>query len=158
MNAANRLYDGNRRFAFARRSRKSDRGCAPPPLFLAPPPLRLGPFPFTAHTGLLVKSPLLHFLEHSLFGEFALEHPHRLIEGTFDPDFHTPPLESRVRQNRIGAPLRTVNRVERTARGYPPQITPMARSLRFAAIGPGSRGGKIPLADVCNRSRPRVSK
>jgi hypothetical protein len=68
-----------------------ENGGATAALFFAAAALGFGALAFTADTGLLVKSPLLHLLEHSLFGELALEHPHRLIERAFNPDFHRPP-------------------------------------------------------------------
>src|SRR5579864_3416112 len=60
-------------------------------LFFAAAALGFGALALAADTGLLVKSPLLHLLEYSLLGELALEHPHRLIERAFNPDFHRPP-------------------------------------------------------------------
>src|SRR5262249_44182529 len=53
--------------------------------------LRFGAFAFAAYAGLLVESPLFHFLEHAFLGELALEHAHRLVERPFDSNFHNPP-------------------------------------------------------------------
>gem|GEM_PF-5070493 len=60
-------------------------------LFLAAAALSFGTFALAADAGLLVKSPLLHFLEYPLLGELALEHAHRLIEGAFNSNFHSSP-------------------------------------------------------------------
>jgi hypothetical protein len=71
---------------------RSHGGGAAAALFFASAALCFGTFALAAHAGLLVESPLLHFLEYSLFSELALEHPHRLVKGAFNSDFHNPPL------------------------------------------------------------------
>jgi len=61
-------------------------------LLFAATTLGFGTFTFAADTRLFVECPLLHLLENAFFGQFALEDTHRLVERTFDPDLHKPPL------------------------------------------------------------------
>ena len=122
-------------------------GGATAALFFAAAALGFGALAFAADTGLLVKSPLLHLLEHSLFGELALEHPHRLIERAFNPDFHRPPYNPPNKtlelKSATGGVSTTVGRIA--------SVRPCVRSPATVRLRPCARVGAA-RTDMCKAS------